>query len=136
MVQPRGNKVTAFTTSEKKRTVPSLQSFGVLALLTVLIAAPAFLTIRVLEPGLILPALSILLFSYAAIAAIAARSIHADRSSENVTLWDIVGAFTMIGCAAAIFSEPDQVALLFEQLFEQHSDTPVVGGSHHAGPLR
>lgn len=118
MVLPMGKKVTAFNQSEIKRAVPSLQSFGVIALLTVLIAAPAFLTIRLLEPGLILPALSILLFSYAAIAAIAASLIHADRSSENVTLWDIVGAFTMTGCAAAIFSEPDQVALLFEQPFK------------------
>jgi hypothetical protein len=33
-----------------------------------------------------------------------------------VTLWDIAGAFTMMGCAAAIFSEPDQVALFFEPL--------------------
>jgi hypothetical protein len=29
-----------------------------------------------------------------------------------------------MGCTAAIFSEPDHVALLFEQLFEGHSDTP------------
>jgi hypothetical protein len=39
-------------------------------------------------------------------------------------LWDIAGAFTLVGCAAAIFSEPDQVVLLFEQLFERHGDTP------------
>jgi hypothetical protein len=35
------------------------------------------------------PALSILLFSHAAIAAIVAVSIHADSNSKNVTLWDI-----------------------------------------------
>jgi hypothetical protein len=33
-------------------------------------------------------------------------------------LWDIAGA-------AAIFSEPDQVVRLFEQLVEQHPDTPL-----------
>ena len=95
--------------SQLRRTVPSLQSFGVLTLLSVLIAGPAFLIIHLLEPGLILPALSILLFSYAAIVAIAAYSIHADWNSENVTLWNISGAFTMMGCATAILSEPDQV---------------------------
>ena len=49
--------------------------------------------------------------SYAAIAAMVAPSIHADRNSENVTLWDIAGTFTLTGCTAAIFSEPDQLAL-------------------------
>ena len=101
-----------------KRNVPSLESLGTLALLSVLIAAPAFLMIRVLEPGLVLPAFTILLFSDAAIAAIVARI-----NSENVTLWDIAGAFTMMGCAAAIFSEPDQAAQFFEQPVEQHPDT-------------
>jgi hypothetical protein len=38
-----------------------------------------------------------------------------------------------MGCAAAIFSEPDQVALFFEQPVEQHPDTPV-GDSTKQGP--
>jgi len=92
-----------------------------LALLSILIAAPAFLMIRWLEPELVLPAFSILLFADAVIAAIVARM---NSESENVTLWDIAGAFTMMGCAATIFSEPDQVALFFEQPAEQHPDTP------------
>ena len=110
---------------QAKRNVPSLESLGILTLLSVLIAAPAFLMIRLLEPGFVLPAFSILLFSDAAIAAIMARAIHAPRNSKNLTLWDIAGAFTMMGCAAAIFSKPDQVVRLFEQLFEHHPDTPL-----------
>jgi hypothetical protein len=101
-----------------------LKSFGMLALLSVLIAVPAFLMIAVLEPGLVLPALSILLFAEAAIAAIVARSIHIHRNSESVTLWDIAGAFTMMGCAAAIFSEPDQVGTVFQRPVEQYPDKP------------
>ena len=96
-----------------------------LALLSLLVAAQVLLMIRLLEPGFVLPAFSILLFSDAAIAAIVARAIHARRNSQNVTLWDVAGAFTMMGCAAAIFSEPDQVVRLFEQLFEHHPDTPL-----------
>ena len=96
---------------QAKRNVPSLESLGILTLLSVLIAAPAFLMIHLLEPGFVLPAFSILLFSDAAVAAIVARAIHIRINSENVTLWDIAGAFTMMGCAAAIFSEPDQAAL-------------------------
>ena len=86
----------AFNPGWIKRNVPSLQTFCMLALLSMLIAAPAFLMIRLLEPRLILPALSIVLFSHAAIAAILAVSIRADRNSKNVTLWDIAGAFTLI----------------------------------------
>ena len=108
-----------------RRNVPSLESLGIIALLSVLIAAPAFLMVRLLEPGFVLPAFSILLFSDAAIAAIVACAIRARRISENVTLWDIAGALTMMGCAAAIFSEPDQVVRFFEQLVEQHPDPPL-----------
>lgn len=87
-----------------------------LALLSMLIAAPALLMIHLLESELVLPALSILLFSDAMIAALLARTDSENVTLENVTLWDIAGAFTMMGCAAAIFSEPDQVALFFEPL--------------------
>ena len=107
------------------RNPPSLEPLGRLALLSVLIAVPAFLMIGVLEPGLVLPAFSILVFAETAIAA----------RSEGVTLWDIAGAFTMMGCAAAIFSEPDQVAQLFEQTGRTTSGQAAVGDSHQAGPL-
>jgi hypothetical protein len=45
-------------------------------------------------------------------------------NSENVTSWDIASAFAIMGCAAAIFGESDQVALFFEQPVEQHPYTP------------
>jgi uncharacterized membrane protein len=112
-------------TNWKKRNAPSRGSFGILTLLSVLIALPAFLMISMLEPGLVLPAFSILLFAAAAIAAIVARSSHVYKNSATVTLWDIAGAFTMMGCAAAILSEPDQAAQFFEELVEQHPDAPV-----------
>jgi hypothetical protein len=119
----KGNKMIASNTRWIKRNAPSLEPFGILALLSVLIAVPAFLMIGVLEPGLVLPAFSMLLFTEAAIAAIVAR--RNAENVENVTLWDIAGAFTMMGCAAAIFSEPDQVAQFFEQPVEQHPDKPL-----------
>jgi len=121
----RGHNVIASNARWIKRNVPSLESIGILTWLSVLIVAPAFLMIRSLEPGFVPPAFSILLLSYAAIAAIVARAIHARRNSENETLWDIAGAFTMMGCAAAIFGEPDQVVRFFEQLVEQHPHTPL-----------
>jgi hypothetical protein len=75
-------KDTAFNT------VHSLRSFGALALLSVLIAGPAFIIIRLLEPGLILPALSILLFLACSDRRVVAVSIHADSNPKNVILWD------------------------------------------------
>src|SRR5216684_777131 len=117
------NEMIASYASWIKRNAPSRESFCILALLSMLIAAPAFLMIRLLEPGLVLPAFSILLFSDAAIAAVVAH--RNSKNVENVTLWDIAGAFTMMGCAAAIFSEPDQVAQFFEQPVETHPDTPL-----------
>jgi hypothetical protein len=121
----QGEQMIASNARWIRRNVPSLESFGILALLSLLVAAQVFMMIHLLEPGFVLPAFSILLFSDAAIAAIVARAIHARRNSQNVTLWDVAGAFTMMGCAAAIFSEPDQVVRLFEQLFEHHPDTPL-----------
>ncbi|MBR0695133.1 hypothetical protein JQ553_18105 [Bradyrhizobium lablabi] len=86
-----------------------------LLLLGVLIALPAIVTIRLLEPGLVLPALSLLLFVQAAIAAVVALAIHVQKTSATLNLWDLAGAFTLMGCAAAILGEPDQAALFFEE---------------------
>ncbi len=97
------------------RKTPSLEPFGMLLLFAVLSALPMILTLRWVEPALVLPALSLLLFTEAAIAAIAARVIHVRTSVANLTLWDFAGAFTFMGCAAAILGEPDQAALFFEE---------------------
>jgi hypothetical protein len=118
-----GNKMIASNAGWIKRNAPSRETFCILALLSMLIVVTALLMIGMLEPELVLPAFSILLFAAAATVAIVARG--SSENVENVTLWDIAGAFTMMGCAAAIFSEPDQVALFFEQPVEQHPDRPL-----------
>jgi hypothetical protein len=105
------------------RNAPTLEPFGMLALFSALIAFPAILMIRKLDAELVLPAFSILLFSEAAIAAVAARLIRVQENSANVTLWDFAGAFTLMGCAAAILGEPDQAALFFEEQLELRPDS-------------
>ena len=97
------------------RNAPSLEPFRVFALFGALTVFPAILMIHVLEPELVLPAFSVLLFAEAAIAAIVARLIRAQENAANITWWDFAGAFTFMGCAAAIFGEPDQAALFFEE---------------------
>lgn len=114
-----------------KRNAARQDTFRICALLSILVAAPAFLMIHFLDPQLVLPGLSILLFSDAMITALLARAKSENETSENVTLWDIAGAFTMMGCAAAILGEPDQVALLFAQSIGQPSEA-AVGDNHSA----
>ncbi|WP_407112828.1 hypothetical protein [Bradyrhizobium sp. LMG 9283] len=86
-----------------------------LTLFSLLTALPAALAFHLLEPELVLPAFSILLFVEAAFAVIAARLIHLPDNAEDITLWDLAGGFTLIGCAAAVFAEPDQAVLLLEE---------------------
>ncbi|WP_441235313.1 hypothetical protein [Bradyrhizobium sp. 930_D9_N1_4] len=86
-----------------------------LTLFSLLTALPAVLAFHLLEPELVLPAFSVLLFVEAAFAVIVARLIHSRDNADDVTLWDLAGGFTLIGCAAAMFGEPDQAVLFLEQ---------------------
>ncbi|MFL5048615.1 MAG: hypothetical protein ACJ8D4_00775 [Xanthobacteraceae bacterium] len=87
------------------------EGIAMVTLFSLLTALPAVLALHMLEPGLVLPAFSVLLFVEAALAVIAARLIHIPDNADNITLWDFAGGFTLIGCAAAVFGEPDQAAL-------------------------
>lgn len=93
-------------------------SAGVLAVLSVVLAAPAAFIVYVLESHLVLPALSVLFFSAAALAAITALWIRTGKNTENLNLWDVAGGLVITGCAASVMGEPEQVAQLFEHLFE------------------
>ena len=97
------------------------RAHGVLTALTVAVAAPAAFIVYALESHLVLPAFSALLFSAAAIAAIMALSIRTQKNTENLNLWDVAGGLVITGCAASVMGEPEQVAQLFEHLFERRS---------------
>ncbi|MBR1176904.1 MULTISPECIES: hypothetical protein [Bradyrhizobium] len=86
-----------------------------LTLFSLLTALPAVLALHLLEPELVLPAFSALLFVEAGFAVIAARLLHSPDSADDITLWDLAGGFTLIGCAAAVFGEPDQAALFLTE---------------------
>ncbi len=97
---------------------PFGSSFGTLVVLSIVLAAPAVFVVYRLEPHLVLPALSVLFFSAAALAAMMALSIKTRKNTENLNLWDIAGGLVITGCAASVMGEPEQVAQLFEHLFE------------------
>ncbi|MHC2280907.1 hypothetical protein ACVME8_007550 [Bradyrhizobium diazoefficiens] len=86
-----------------------------LTLFGLLTALPAVLALHLLEPELVLPAFSVLLFVEAAFAVIAARLVQGPDKADDITLWDLAGGFTLIGCAAAMFAEPDQAALFLTE---------------------
>lgn len=98
------------------------QSAFALAALTLAFAIPAGLIARHLEPDLVLPALAVLLFSGAALAVVLAMAVKSARNLKDLTMWDIAGGLAITGCAASVLSEPDQVTLLFEHLFERRTD--------------
>ncbi len=83
-----------------------------------MLAAPAAFVFYMLEPHLVLPALSVLFFAAAALAAVTALSIRTKRNTEKVNLWDVAGGLVITGCAASVMGEPEQVAQLLEHLFE------------------
>ena len=97
------------------------RNFGTLIALSFAVALPAFFIVYSLEQHLVLPALSVLFFGTAALAAIMAFSIKAKKNTETLNLWDIAGVLVITGCAASVMGEPEQVAQLFEHLFERRA---------------
>jgi len=93
-------------------------SVGTLTVLSIALAAPAAFVVYRLEPHLVLPALSALFFLAAGLAALTAFSIKTNKNTENLNLWDVAGGLVITGCAASVMGEPEQVAQLFEHLFE------------------
>jgi hypothetical protein len=95
------------------------KSFGILVLLSVAIGVPALLIVRALDPDLVLAALSVLLFTGAAVSAGLAFMVRTEPTSQDLNWWDVAGGLVLTGCAASVFGEPENVALLFEHLFER-----------------
>lgn len=97
------------------------RDFGTLIALSLAVTAPALSIVYALESHLVLPALSVVFFGTAALAAIMALSIKARKNTETLNLWDVAGGLVITGCAASVMGEPEQVAQLFEHLFEDRN---------------
>jgi len=95
------------------------RNFGSLIALTLAVAVPAFFIVQTVEAHLVLAALSVLFFGTAALAAIMAFSVRSKKNTETLNLWDVAGGLVITGCAASVMGEPEQVAQLFEHLFER-----------------
>jgi hypothetical protein len=72
-----------------------------------------------LPADLILPAISVLALTAAALIGIAAFVMPALAKPRPITAWDLAGALTLIGCAAAILGEIEPVVEYFRPMPER-----------------
>lgn len=79
------------------------------------------LLLWLLPAPLILPAISVLLLVVAGAIALIAWRRPSPRQSQ-LGYWDLAGAITFIGIAAALLSEPDQALPLLETVSTSRSD--------------
>jgi len=101
------------------RTASTVRTHLVMAAMVASAAIPLLLLAAVLPRGLVLPTLSVVLLTAAAILALIAWRTGAMRRSEKITLWDLCGACAFIGFAAAILSKPENILTAF---------APAIGG--------
>jgi hypothetical protein len=92
------------------------QPVGPVHLFVLAVGASAVVAVyaaRAIAPEALFPVIAAALFVSAAIlAAMGWRQRKA--KSAFVTYWDVSGALTLIGCAAAMMTEPENVMQLFE----------------------
>lgn len=93
---------------------PAIHGPQALALITLVLGLAVFgLLLWLLPAPLILPAVSALLLAAACAFALLAWRRPQPHQSQ-LSYWDLAGAVTFIGIAAALLSEPDQALPLFE----------------------
>lgn len=75
-------------------------------------AAPLFVLASVVPRPLVLPMVCLVAVAGALVVSLVAWRRGAVRRTQHVTAWDVAGALAFIACAAAIMSDPNQVAAL------------------------
>jgi hypothetical protein len=76
------------------------------------VTGPTIAFLLFIKTPLILPSLSLISLMIAGLVALAAWITSANREGRNVTLWDVAGAYTFVGFAAGMLSDPMQVVEL------------------------
>lgn len=83
-----------------------------LAVLLLAVTAPSIAFLLFVKTSLILPSLSLMSLGLAGLVALAAWTTSATNEGRHITLWDISGAYALVGFAAGMLSEPMQVVEL------------------------
>lgn len=85
-----------------------------LAAMAVAAALPLLLLVVLFPRPLVLPVLCLVAIVGAAVVSFVAWKRDSARDAQHVTAWDIAGALVLVGCAAAMLSQPEQVFHLAE----------------------
>ena len=101
--------------STSTRALSALSPHLTLGGLALLAAAPLMLAIALVPPAAVLPTISFAALGLAALVAGFAWWRKANRHGQTVTLWDVAGACVLVGCAAAMLTEPDNLMQVFGQ---------------------
>lgn len=99
--------------AELKRPIATLTTLAVA--LTILV----LLVVRMLGSELTMMALSLMFFVSAMLAAMIAWFARSRHNSRSLSLWDVAGAFVIIGISASVLADPEHAVELFEHLFER-----------------
>lgn len=106
--------------SEWKRRLAGLRRpIATLLTLTVALTVLVLLIVRMFGSELTMMALSLMFFVSALLVVTIAWFIKSRHNSRNLSLWDVAGAFVMIGISASVLADPEHAVELFEHLFER-----------------
>jgi hypothetical protein len=87
-----------------------------LAAMAAVAALPLIALSALLPRPLVLPVLCLIAIAAAAVVSLVAWKRGAARDSRHVTAWDVAGALILVGCAAAMLSDPEQVIYLADSV--------------------
>ena len=103
----------------KRRLAELRRPVATLTTLTVALTVLVLLIVRMIGSELTMMALSLMFFASALLVATIAWFLKSRRNSRNLSLWDVAGAFVIIGISASVLADPEHAVELFEHLFER-----------------
>jgi hypothetical protein len=96
-----------------ERGLAALSPHFTLGTLVLLGALPILLVAMLVPQVAVLPTLSLSALTLAAGTAAIAWWRKASRRGNTITLWDVAGALMLIGCAAAMMTQPEHLLEVF-----------------------
>ncbi len=98
-----------------RRAIVAIHPQLALATLVLLAAAPIVLAVAIMPRAAVLPALGVMSIALGFALGGIAWWRKATRHAATVTLWDVAGACVLIGCAAAMLAQPENVLQVFAE---------------------
>lgn len=103
----------------KRRFAELRRPVATLTTLIVALTVLVLLVVRMVGSELTMMALSLMFFVSALLVATIAWFLKSRHNSRNLSLWDVAGAFVIVGVSASVLADPEHAVELFEHLFER-----------------